>query len=83
LTTCGKALALRQKLADAKPKVPEYRQRLTYSHNDTADVLRRLGGNAEARDGCEQAIAVDKRLVQDHPQVALYRLLGPGETTRA
>ena len=53
---------------------------MSSSHNSTADVLRRLGRNAEAREGSERAIAIRERLVQDNPTVyrsALAEAAGP------
>jgi tetratricopeptide (TPR) repeat protein len=73
LKVYGKALAIRQKLADANPKIPDYRNDVASSQSNIADVLRRLGRNAQAREGYEQAIALRERLVQDHPEVTTYR----------
>ena len=67
------ALAIRQKLADDFPKVPDYRNDVASHHTNTADVLRRLGRTAVARDGYERAIAIRERLVQENPEVKLYR----------
>ena len=42
-------------------------------HENLSVVLRRLGRPTEARDGCDQAIAIREVLVQEVPKVPMYR----------
>ena len=66
-------LEIHEKLAADNPAVAEFRDGLATSHTNLSDVLRRLGRSAEARDGCDRAIAIREALVREVPKVPLYR----------
>ena len=68
-----RALDIYAKLAADNPKVPDHRKELAWCHENLSVVLRRLGRPAEARDGCDQAIAIREVLVQEVPKVPMYR----------
>jgi hypothetical protein len=46
---------------------------LASGHTNLSVILRRLGRPAEARDGCDQAIAIRAALIQEVPKVPVYR----------
>jgi tetratricopeptide (TPR) repeat protein len=58
------ALAIHGKLADDDPRVPQHRIMVAWWHTVLSVVLRRLGRPAEARDGCDRAIAIREALFQ-------------------
>jgi len=74
LTAFGQALPRWQRLVDDNPSVPMYRNFMATVVNNRADEHRRLGRNAPAREGYDRAVAIRERLVQDHSQVAIFRI---------
>jgi hypothetical protein len=60
-------------LAQAGPKVPDYRDLLASALNGAGDALRDLGRSGEARDRHTQAAALAEALASASPKVPSYR----------
>jgi tetratricopeptide (TPR) repeat protein len=66
-----KALAIRQKLADANPTVAEFQGAVAQSHQDIAMVLRQTGKLEEALTALRQALAIQQKLADTEPAYQL------------
>ena len=53
--------AIRTRLVQENPSVPDYRNRLANCQTNTATALLRLGRPAEARALCERAVGLRRR----------------------
>jgi serine/threonine-protein kinase len=73
LTAYRKALAIRQKLADASPAVAELQQALARSHFNIAGVLTVTGRPEEALTAFRKALAIQQKLADANPAVAGYQ----------
>jgi tetratricopeptide (TPR) repeat protein len=62
-----KALAIRQKLADANPAVAGYQSDLAMSHNNIGLVLSRTGKPGEALTATRKALAIYQKLADANP----------------
>ncbi len=73
LKVSGRALAIREKLAQENPTVIKYQNDLAASHNNLGALLSATGKNAEAREAYDQAILIKKKLAQENPTVTKYQ----------
>jgi eukaryotic-like serine/threonine-protein kinase len=69
----GKALAIRQKLADANPAVAHFQTDLAGSHNNIAIVLSQTGKPEEALVQYRQALAIREKLADANTGVAHFQ----------
>ena len=65
----GKAIALRQKLADNSPDVSDFRSLLATSHNNLGNVLLTMGKPTEAESEHRKALAIRQKLADAHPTI--------------
>jgi serine/threonine-protein kinase len=68
-----KALAIRQKLADANPAVAELQQALALTHYNIGFELAQTGKPAEALTGWRKALAIQQKLADANPAVTGYQ----------
>ncbi len=68
-----KALAIRQKLADATPAVTESQYLVAWSHIQIGDVLSRTGKSEVAREAYLKALAINQKLSDANPTVLAYQ----------
>jgi serine/threonine-protein kinase len=73
LTAWRKALAIRQKLADANPAVAEFQQALAQSHFNIGTGLNDTGKPEEALTPCRKALAIFQKLTDANPAFAGYQ----------
>ncbi|MBY0397720.1 MAG: serine/threonine-protein kinase, partial [Thermoleophilia bacterium] len=77
LTAHREALAVRQKLADDHPEVPEYRSDLADSHHGLGELRFRLatqiGDIRDALAAHRLGLAVRRKLADDHPEAIPYQ----------
>ncbi len=64
-----KALAIRQKLADANPGVTEFQRDLSVTHNNIGIVLAETGKPEEALTAWRKQLAIHQKLVDANPAV--------------
>jgi serine/threonine protein kinase/tetratricopeptide (TPR) repeat protein len=67
------AIKLQQRLADERPDIPDYRQRLAGSHQGLGEVLQSQSKRVEAEAHYRLAIEGFRRLADEHPDVPMYR----------
>jgi tetratricopeptide (TPR) repeat protein/tRNA A-37 threonylcarbamoyl transferase component Bud32 len=67
-----RALAIRKKLADEFPAVPDYRRDLSRSHNNLGLALSELGRRVEAENHYLQALGLQEKLAAEFPTVPDY-----------
>jgi tetratricopeptide (TPR) repeat protein len=68
------AIALRQKLVDEFPGVPQHRQELARTHAQLGRVFVTLGKQPEGETALRQALALQEELAADFPDEPEYRL---------
>jgi eukaryotic-like serine/threonine-protein kinase len=68
-----KALAIRQKLADANPAVPGYQNDLAATHCNMGHVLSDAGKPEEALTALRKALAIWQKLADANPAVAEFQ----------
>jgi tetratricopeptide (TPR) repeat protein len=73
LAAFQKALAIQQKLADAKPAVAGYRSDVALSYNNIGTVLLRTGKPEEALGAWRKALAINQKLADANPRVADFQ----------
>jgi tetratricopeptide (TPR) repeat protein/tRNA A-37 threonylcarbamoyl transferase component Bud32 len=73
LTAHRRALAIRQKLADANPSVTQFQAELAGAHNNIGIVLSQMGKPAEALAAYRHALAIRQALADASPAVTLYQ----------
>ena len=74
LATCGKALAIRQKLADANPGVTRFQLDLAMTHNNIGWMTSLTGDPAEQRACARQGTAIQQKLADANPSVTQFQL---------
>jgi tetratricopeptide (TPR) repeat protein len=67
------AIALREKLAEDFPKVPDHRRELSGTYNDLADLLDATGQDAEAEKVYRRILDLGEKLANDFPAEARHR----------
>ena len=73
LVAYEKALAIRQKLADANPAVTEFQSDLAWSHNNIGTLLSQTGKPAEALAAYRKALAIRQKLADANPAVTQFQ----------
>ena len=69
----GKALAIREKLADANPAATQFQTDLAGSHNNIAILLSQTGKPAEALVAYRQALAIRQKLADANPAITEFQ----------
>src|SRR5262249_53213382 len=69
-----KALAIRQKLADANPTVTDFQYRLADSYDSIGWSLLMMGKPVESAEACRKASDIMQKLVDDNPANTWYQL---------
>jgi tetratricopeptide (TPR) repeat protein len=67
MEACGKALAIRQELAEANPGEREFQNALAASHNVVGDLHSESGKLAEAMESYRRALAIRQKLADTDP----------------
>jgi tetratricopeptide (TPR) repeat protein len=73
LAAYRKAVAIRQKLVDANPGVPDFRRDLAHSHNNIAAVLDQTGKRAEALAALRETLTIRQKLADSHPALLEFQ----------
>lgn len=73
LASTRKALAIRQKLADAKPSVTRFQRDLAHSHHNMGAVLAEAGKPEEALESYGKALAIRQKLTDVDPSVSQFQ----------
>jgi tetratricopeptide (TPR) repeat protein len=68
-----KALAIREKLADANPAIPAFQSQLAGSHINIGNVLREMGQRAAALNEYQKALTISQKLADANPAVAQFQ----------
>jgi tetratricopeptide (TPR) repeat protein len=68
-----KALAIRQKQADAHPAVADFQSEVAASHSGIGYVLSRIGRLDEALESHQKALAIRQKLADANPAVTKYQ----------
>ena len=68
-----KALAIRQKLADANPAITEFQSNMAQSHADMGWLLVMTGKPTEALVSYRKALAIRQKLVDANPAVTMFQ----------
>jgi tetratricopeptide (TPR) repeat protein len=74
LQALQKALAIRQKLADANPTVATYQSNLATGHHNVGHLLMQTGKREEAMVSDRKALAIRQKLADANPAVADFQL---------
>ncbi|WP_169980260.1 tetratricopeptide repeat protein, partial [Tautonia rosea] len=68
------SLALKERLSEEHPEVPDYRTSLANSHHNLGALYRATGRMAEAEASYQAALTLQERLSEEHPEVLVNLL---------